>query len=345
MYSLASGSVPLVYDVNHHLIGEAVNGVPQRWTVYDGSTPYLDLTGTGQVSERYLADPNALAQYWARVGQTGQADWMVTDLLGSVRALVSASGSVEDQIAYDAYGNIVTETNPSAGGRLKYAGGQYDGGLGLTLFGARWYNSAAGRWLSQDPLGLGPDSNAYRYVGNGPTDGTDPSGLITITFPWNRPNPREAARLGREAAAATGAARSAPMLTINFPGVRLNVTAWGGIQAQPRHVPAAYGGLFLGVGAITTPYFLNDPAGGVPAGLLSQSALQMIEDEVNREMQRFLDMPNHEPPAPSFNFINPGPMSPDWDDIYRLLLPPTEWPEWPHNPLAPYQPPNQQRQS
>jgi RHS repeat-associated protein len=167
-----------VYDVNDHLIGEAVNGVPQRWTVYDGSTPYLDLTGAGQVSERYLADPNALAQYWARVGVTGQADWMVTDLLGSVRELVSASGSVEDQIAYDAYGNVVSETNAAAGGRIKYAGGQYDGGLGLTLFGARWYNSAAGRWLSQDPLGLGPDSNPYRYVDNGPTDGTDPSGLL-----------------------------------------------------------------------------------------------------------------------------------------------------------------------
>jgi RHS repeat-associated protein len=165
------------YDVNNNLIGEAVNGVPQRWTVYDGSTPYLDLTDTGQVSERYLADPNALAMYWARVGVTGQADWMVTDLLGSVRALVSAGGSVEDQIAYDAYGNVVSETNPSAGGRIKYAGGQYDGGLGLTLFGARWYNSAAGRWLSQDPLGLGPDMNPYRYVGNSPTNAIDPGGL------------------------------------------------------------------------------------------------------------------------------------------------------------------------
>jgi RHS repeat-associated protein len=200
-----------VYDVNDHLIGEAVNGVPQRWTVYDGSTPYLDLTGAGQVSERYLADPNALAMYWARVGVTGQADWMVTDLLGSVRELVSAGGSVEDQINYDAYGNVVSETNAAAGGRLKYAGGQYDGGLGLTLFGARWYNSAAGRWLSQDPLGLGPDSNPYRYVGNGPTDGTDPSGLVLLD---NRERLRtayaEAMRLQNAYAQANG---HAPPLT------------------------------------------------------------------------------------------------------------------------------------
>jgi YD repeat-containing protein len=43
-----------VYDVNDNLIGEAVNGVPQRWTVYDGSTPYLDLTGGGP-GERTLS--------------------------------------------------------------------------------------------------------------------------------------------------------------------------------------------------------------------------------------------------------------------------------------------------
>jgi RHS repeat-associated protein len=168
------------YDVNNNLIGEAVNGVPQRYTVYDGDTPYMDLNAAGQVSERYLADPNALAMYWARVGVTGQADWMVTDLLGSVRELVSASGSVEDQIAYDAYGNVVSETNPSAGGRLKYAGGQYDGGLAAYLFGRRWYNPVDGNWWSQDPLGLGPDMNPYRYVGNDPTGGTDPYGEFPI---------------------------------------------------------------------------------------------------------------------------------------------------------------------
>ncbi|MGO8688140.1 MAG: hypothetical protein ACLQLG_00760 [Thermoguttaceae bacterium] len=31
--------------------------------------------------------------------------------------------------------------------------------------------------MTQDPSGLGPDANPYRYCGNGPTDGMDPSGL------------------------------------------------------------------------------------------------------------------------------------------------------------------------
>ena len=39
----------------------------------------------------------------------------------------------------------------------------------------RWYDSTVGRWLSEDPAEVG--QNLYEYCGNGPTDGTDPSGL------------------------------------------------------------------------------------------------------------------------------------------------------------------------
>jgi len=41
----------------------------------------------------------------------------------------------------------------------------------------RWFDPTVGRWLTQDPLGLGPDTNPYRYRGNAPTDGIDPSGM------------------------------------------------------------------------------------------------------------------------------------------------------------------------
>ncbi|HEV2971412.1 MAG TPA: RHS repeat-associated core domain-containing protein, partial [Pirellulales bacterium] len=41
----------------------------------------------------------------------------------------------------------------------------------------RWYNPGIQRWMSQDPSGLGPDSNPYRPVGNSPTKFIDPSGL------------------------------------------------------------------------------------------------------------------------------------------------------------------------
>lgn len=39
------------------------------------------------------------------------------------------------------------------------------------------YDPTVGRWLSEDPLSLEPDTNPYRYVHNSPTNLTDPSGL------------------------------------------------------------------------------------------------------------------------------------------------------------------------
>ena len=46
----------------------------------------------------------------------------------------------------------------------------------------RWFDPTVGRWLSEDPSGLGPDSNPYRYCENARGDGTDPSGKA-ISFP------------------------------------------------------------------------------------------------------------------------------------------------------------------
>ena len=44
---------------------------------------------------------------------------------------------------------------------------------------SRWYDASVGRWLSEDPIGfVAGDANPYRYCGNGPTKGTDPTGLI-----------------------------------------------------------------------------------------------------------------------------------------------------------------------
>jgi uncharacterized protein RhaS with RHS repeats len=40
------------------------------------------------------------------------------------------------------------------------------------------FDPTIGRWLEQDPIGfVGGDANLYRYVGNDPTNATDPSGL------------------------------------------------------------------------------------------------------------------------------------------------------------------------
>jgi RHS repeat-associated protein len=103
--------------------------------------------------------------------------WLVQDRQGSVVGVVDTGGNLQDQISYDAYGNILSETDADWGGRFKYAGMMYDQDLSLYLDRARVYDPTTGRYMSQDPLGFDAgDSNLYRYVFNSPTKGTDPSG-------------------------------------------------------------------------------------------------------------------------------------------------------------------------
>lgn len=59
-----------------------------------------------------------------------------------------------------------------------YTGRLLDSATGLQNNLNRWYDASIGRWLSEDPIGFSAgDVNLYRYVGNGPVNGTDPSGL------------------------------------------------------------------------------------------------------------------------------------------------------------------------
>jgi RHS repeat-associated protein len=94
-----------------------------------------------------------------------------------VRQIVSAGGSVLDTLTYGTFGNVLSETNAANGDRFKYAGGEYDSVTGNYHFGARYYDTTNGRWLTQDPLGYASDLNLYRYTHNQPTDRVDDNGL------------------------------------------------------------------------------------------------------------------------------------------------------------------------
>ncbi len=39
------------------------------------------------------------------------------------------------------------------------------------------FDPSIGRWISEDPSGIQPDENLFRYCGNNPTNETDPTGL------------------------------------------------------------------------------------------------------------------------------------------------------------------------
>jgi RHS repeat-associated protein len=83
-----------------------------------------------------------------------------------------------DRTSYDTFGRVWTSTTPSAESRFAFTGRDLDPESDLYHHRARYYDPATGQFISADPIGFeAGDGNLYRYVGNGPIDGTDPSGL------------------------------------------------------------------------------------------------------------------------------------------------------------------------
>jgi RHS repeat-associated protein len=153
--------------------------------VLDGPDVYADLDGLNNnaLLMRYVHGDQT-DQLLARETAAGAVAWYLTDARGSVRGLVDGSGTLQDTLNYDAYGQVTTETNPSYSGRYGWTGREREAETGLQYNRARYYDPATGRWISQDPDGFDAgDSNLYRYVNNSPTVETDPTGLqVTQDF-------------------------------------------------------------------------------------------------------------------------------------------------------------------
>jgi RHS repeat-associated protein len=97
--------------------------------------------------------------------------------LGTVRDLVNAAGAVINHLAYDSFGQLLSQTNPPAGDRYTYTGREYDAALGQYYYRARFYDPRQGRFTSEDPLRFAAgDANLYRYVGNSSLNWIDPWG-------------------------------------------------------------------------------------------------------------------------------------------------------------------------
>jgi RHS repeat-associated protein len=170
------------YDVFGNRVEEDVFTQSTGQTVvsrfaFSGSNIWADLNGSNQLQMRRLY-LDGLDQPYARISAAGVVTWYLTDHLGSIRDLQdNQSGNIVDHVDYDAWGSVANETQASNGDGRKFGGYWFDSPVGLYQVGARWYSPATGRWMSEDPLGLAPDSNRNRYAGNSPSNVTDPSGL------------------------------------------------------------------------------------------------------------------------------------------------------------------------
>ncbi|PSB14254.1 hypothetical protein C7B65_26655 [Phormidesmis priestleyi ULC007] len=171
-------SVSYAYDAHNQRIAKTTEGMTTRY-VYDRGNLALEFNGTATTPTVRYFYGTQVDQILAQDKGSGNVSWMVTDQLGSVRALVGNDGTVRNRYDYDAFGNVTsTMTNATDTSRYQYTGREFDGETGLYYYRARYYDSRNGRFIGQDPTGFGAgDGNLYRYVGNSPTNTTDPTGL------------------------------------------------------------------------------------------------------------------------------------------------------------------------
>ncbi|MFL5813330.1 MAG: RHS repeat-associated core domain-containing protein [Bdellovibrionia bacterium] len=138
-----------------------------------------ELDGSGNVVSQFVyGDKINVPAYMIKAGVTYQ---IISNHLGSPRLIINAAdGSVAQQMDYDEFGNILTDSNPGFQ-PFGFAGGMYDAETGLTHFGARDYDASAGRWLAKDPvLFAGRDTNLYGYTMSDPINFVDPMGLDDV---------------------------------------------------------------------------------------------------------------------------------------------------------------------
>jgi RHS repeat-associated protein len=266
--------------------------------VYDGANIVLVLNSAGSVTNRYLQGPGvdqvlADEQVTSASQTPNTVLWALSDNQGTVRDwaqknTTTGQTQIVDHIVYDAYGQIVSQTNPqthlAATNKIRfgYTGQIWDADAKLYYYRARWYDPHIGKFTSEDPLGFGAgDTNVQRYVGNSPTNATDPSGLAELDLSWVNPGIPiygEAETWLDRAKAAYAMEQSGQTLPIGqWSAARLLRQARNAYNTQQRNHPSA--DLFAGTQAKLDKFRANPGVAGTI--ILTPS---YVEDTVNRLM-------------------------------------------------------------
>ena len=180
--TIMRGNEHYLWDESDHLISVGSTDIeydPLGLIVSYGNIEFTtDPIGIGNV----LSDSKSGAEYIygngleARI-RNNKVSYYITDVRGSVVAIVDEDGNITHKYQYDDYGKVLqkeeTDYNP-----FQYVGKH--GVIYLTdhqyYMRARHYDPTIGRFLSEDPIW---STNLYPYADNNPIMGIDPEGNIT----------------------------------------------------------------------------------------------------------------------------------------------------------------------
>ncbi len=177
--SIASSSGQLTeftYDFAGNMLRQRDTGSLNltKTFVLDGATNVAYSTSSDGDGYTVLSG-RAIDSHLAIKRLSADMEYGLGDAINSTVATVDESGQPKSIFIYDAYGKTMTVgTYPfQFTGRVQVKSDRY-------YYRARFYNSATGGFISEDPVGFaGGDVNLYGYARNSPLIYTDPSGKIT----------------------------------------------------------------------------------------------------------------------------------------------------------------------
>ena len=207
------GVLTLAYDPENHLMKASKTGMSASYLydplgrrtaktvsgtitnfMHDGDIEIGEYDASGNIQLRFVPgseidEPIAMLTCAGSgcAGATATKTMFHYDKLGSVAAMSNAgNGQLTTNggpFLYDAYGNCTSGGVPcsTAGTPYLFTGQRFDPETGLYYYRARCYSPSLGRFCQTDPVGYSDDLNWYAYVGNDPTDQTDPTGETAIT--------------------------------------------------------------------------------------------------------------------------------------------------------------------
>jgi RHS repeat-associated protein len=104
-------------------------------------------------------------------------NWTLCDHLNTIRDTIKSDGTVVSHLGYNAFGKLISEIKNDLL-LFAYTGKLFDKSSDLQWNINRWYDSNAGRWISEDPARFnGKDHNLLRYAQNNMLVLTDINGL------------------------------------------------------------------------------------------------------------------------------------------------------------------------
>jgi RHS repeat-associated protein len=174
----SGGTVYFKYDPLGRRIYKSLSSATSVYA-YDGDNLIEETNSSGSVVARYAQTQN-IDEPLAML-RSSTTSYYNADGLGSVTSLANGSGTLTQTYTYDSFGkqtaSIGSVVNP-----LQYISREFDGETGLYYDRARYYDTTAGRFVSEDPIRFEGGANFYQYSLDNPVNSADPTGLFPTDF-------------------------------------------------------------------------------------------------------------------------------------------------------------------